>query len=301
MADFLFAAEIFDKFVKVKNGKSERNISHMDFLETFAGKLGIWSKLAHKDEEFAGSFVTTYPESFLYEVTLSPTKKVLYLYHKEANLPISLDLREGYQLKHIRGIDTEKLIEALAKGNVHHDNNMLIYKTMRMPNIVCKINLDKKGVKKDGQDKWTVGTVKYSFTDLPRAMAKVLKKDASLNEVITTLGWLPFPNTYQDGHICYGSNQTIINIESERFKDLEQYMHFITAIPYNFHVAGDRNIGNPAGKVPKEASIDAFLEQNGVPGFKKAYVSAFRESSYDIVNWFFYLNQQTAFPYNWFK
>lgn len=301
MADLLFATEVFDKFVKIKNGKSERNISHMEFLEIFASKLGVWSKLANKEEEFAGSFVTTYPESFLYEVNLTSTKKVLYLYHKEANLPISLDLREGYHLANIRGIDTPKLVEALAKANVTHENNMLVYKTMRMPNVVCKINLEKKGVKKDGVDKWTVGTVKYSFTDLPRAMAKIVKKDASLNEVIPTLGWLPFPNTYNDGHICYGSNQTIVNIESERFKDLEQYMHFITAIPYNFHVQGDRNIGNPAGKIPHEQSIDHFLEQNGVPGFRRAFVNTFREASYDIVNWFFYLNQQTAFPYSWFK
>ncbi|HET8686949.1 MAG TPA: hypothetical protein VFM18_09840 [Methanosarcina sp.] len=301
MSELLFTADIYDKFVKVKRDAVERNISHNDFLQTLANKLGLLSKLANKEEEFAGSYVLTLPESFVYEANVSATKKVLYLYHKEASLPIYLDLREGYQLHKMTNVDQKQLLEAFHKANISHEGDMLLFKTMRMPNIVCSISLEKKGVKKDNVEKWTVGTVRYNFTESPRAMLKIAKNGSALKDLIPCLGWLPFPNTYEDGRICYGSNTTIVNIEQEKFKDLEQYMHFITAIPYNFHVQGGRNLSGPAGRIPKEESISAFMEKEGIADFANIYSRKYSKGSYDILNWFFYLNSQTSFPYKFFK
>lgn len=315
MTQVLFNAKITDKFVELTDQLgTTKNVSHYDFYKTFAETMGIFQNIQQikgKEEIMSlGAVIRRYPDSFFYEIS-NGDNRTMFLYHKEGPHRVPFDLVENYtrypkDLTYA-GMSNEQVEVKLRELGVFRDKHVVYFEHMMMPNILCKINL--RRLKKNSaadEDTWSVSNVNYGWTDLPSSQLKIDKGVDTIQKLGPVLrGGLPFPNVHGDaGTICYGNNTTVTNVTDAKLTDLESYIRFITSIPYNMHIVGQGNVYVGGVKTIAEGyDYRKHFIPEGVDKTDGLYKLKYHasEHEHEVLNWFFYLNSITKFPYHFFK
>lgn len=96
-----------------------------------------------------------------------------------------------------------------------------------VPNIVLSVPLTKEA----GSGDYRVGLVKYFCTDM--SVSKLPRQFISSVNHANRIFLLPFTNTYDDGHMCTGSNTMPSRFPGGNLRGLDWYYNYLFESPFN--------------------------------------------------------------------
>lgn len=294
--DPLFTAEFHREHARIIFDKTkEKIVPVQEVVNILNQHLGVF-----KQEEEAVKDTTVFQasKSFLGSLSFDKGKDVrVFLYKEAMRADIMFDLRKIQVEEYFRSVlgvgpKSKEGQEMLAKAGVTIDGNFVVFPNCLMPNFIASIKLTLANDKKT----FAVGAVKYGMTDVPRELAKIDKNTLDIHKVVKTIGSRPpFPNFYEDGGMCYGSNTPLVTINNDNnYRPLESYANLITQSAFNFDLL-------PRVIPPRFRGIEFYKTVTGKT-LEGAPAAVSRDGSYNrFVNFMFFLTTATEFPYEDFK
>lgn len=141
---------------------------------------------------------------------------------------------------------------------------------VKFPNVIISHQLQKHNSKS-----WKSNGSRYFVTDLK---AGALPKDFIFNVDHARRIWLfPFPNTYSEGNMCYGSNSMPSMFQDGNLAGLNWYYQFLFDSPFNNDlglrgVQGEQSISAWFQKLAKAAKENTPFPYESLRGYTKPAV-----------------------------
>lgn len=297
----IFTAKFYKEVVELSFGKNaEKTISIQDFTTVFNTHVG---HLVPKKEDVEVGEILQVSGGFVGMKSADGGRsRTVFLYRPEhrANLLFNSQRTSATSLiEEAMGhkFTTKAAEEMLDRVNITKDGGNLIVKNYLVPNFLCSIPLKLNETKKA----YSVGKVRYAITNTPREAVK-FTPTSNLHDMVNVCGnRVPLPNFYDDGGMCYGSNQVLVTLNNDgNYRPLEFYLNLITASAFSFDIM--------PYAYPVRFSAEKFLKRiHGVDDVSKVPDSVRRNSRNNsgLFTFFDYVTTMTApdakFPYEEFK
>lgn len=297
----IFTAKFYKEVVELSFGKSaEKTISIQDFTNVFNTHVG---HLTPKKEEVETGEIMQVSAGFVgMKSTDGGRNKTVFLYRPEyrANLLFNsarTSVRGLFEDAMGTKLSTEAGKEMAARVNFSVEGTNGVVSNFLVPNFMCAIPLKLN----DNKKAYSVGKVKYAITNTPREAVK-FTNNAALGNMVNVCGNRPpLPNFYEDGGMCYGSNQVLVTLNNDgNYRPLEFYQNLITASAFSFDIM--------PYQYPRQFNQDNFLKRlHGVTELSKVpdSVRATLRHNSGLYTFFDYITSLTApeakFPYEEFK